>query len=229
MKLAIVIPAHNEESTIGAVLKSLPRKIKGVDEITSIVVDDGSDDNTYEIAKRQANYVIKHAINLGQGAAFSTSFKLVDKLRCDLAVTFDADGQHDPGDIERVIQPILGSRADVVNGSRMFNTKGMPTFKVFGNWFMNFITFLIYGVWVSDSQSGMRAFSKKALDKIKIATSGHEVCSEIIGEAKYKKLRIVEVPIKTIYTDYSKRKGQNWLNGVNILTKLITVRLAGKK
>jgi hypothetical protein len=94
---------------------------------------------------------------------------------------------------------------------------------------MNFITFLVFRIWVSDSQSGARVLSKKALKKMKLYSLGHVVCSEMIGEAKRNKLKIVEVPIKTIYTDYSKKKGQFWLNGINIFTKLISIKLSGKE
>lgn len=228
MRLAIIIPAFNEESAIKSVLLSLPKKITGVRKIVSIVVDDGSGDNTYAEAKKMADFTLKHVVNLGQGAAFSTGFKLAKKLGCDMAVTIDGDGQHSPKDIANLIKPIVLGEADFVNGSRMFKTKGMPKFKVYGNKIMNLITFLIYGIWVSDSQSGARALSRDALQKISLRTSGHEVCSEMIGEAKRNKLKIIEIPIQTIYTDYSIKKGQLWLNGINIFTRLLTIRLIGK-
>lgn len=227
MKLAVVIAAFNEGTAIAEVLKSLPKKISGLTTI-SIVVDDGSSDDTYEVAKPLADYTLRHVVNLGQGAAMATGFVLAKKLKSDIIVTIDADGQHSTQDIKKMIAPILAGRADMVNGSRMFDTKGMPPFRVFGNNLMNLITFLVFHTWSTDSQSGARAFSLSALKKIKLHSLGHEVCSEMIGEAKRNGLRIVDVPIKTIYTDYSKQKGQNWLNGINIFTRLLVIKIIGK-
>lgn len=228
MKLGIIIAAYNEETAIADVLKSLPKKISGASTI-SIVVDDGSSDGTFKAAKPYADYTLKHIVNLGQGAAMSTGFALAKKLKTDIIVTIDADGQHDTKDIKKMIEPILAGKADIVNGSRMFNTAGMPPFKVFGNKLMNVMTFLVFHKWSTDSQSGARAFSLKALKKISLHSMGHEVCSEVIGEAQRNKLRIVDVPIQTIYTDYSKQKGQNWLNAINIFTRLLVIKITGKR
>lgn len=226
--LAIIIPAYNEETAIDTVLKSLPTEIMGIKTV-SVVVDDGSSDRTFETARKRANYTLRHTINLGQGAAISTGFEFAKQLDCKYLVTIDADGQHDPADICNLLEPILNNKADIVNGSRMIKTDGMPLFKVFANKGMNLITFLFYGIWISDSQSGMRAYNSNAFNKIKINSLGHEVCSEIIGEVKRNKLKLVEVPIKTIYSKYSIRKGQNWLNFINIFTRLITIKFTDKK
>lgn len=229
MKLAIVIPAYNEESAIKDVLLSLPKKIQDIEEIISIVVDDGSMDKTYEIANDYASYAIRHAINLGVGAATTTGLEAAKKLKSDIVVTIDADGQHNPKDIKRIIQPILERRADVIIGTRMIDSKGMPPLKIFGNWFMNFLTFLVFHKWSSDSQSGMKAFNSKALKKITLHSMGYEVCSEMIYEIKRNKLKLVEIPIEVIYTDYSKIKGQNWINGINVLTKMLVIKIIGKR
>jgi glycosyltransferase involved in cell wall biosynthesis len=229
MKLAIIIPAYNEESAIKDVLLSLPKKLNGIDKIISVVVDDGSADKTYEIAKSYATYAVKHVVNLGVGAATTTGLEAAKKLKSDIAVTIDADGQHHPKDIEKVIQPILCHKADMVIGTRMQNTKGMPVLKVFGNWFMNFLTFLVFQKWSSDSQSGMKAINSEALKKMRLHSVGYEVCSEMVGEIKRNKLRFEEIPIKVIYTDYSKMRGQNWINGINVLTKMLVIRMTGKR
>lgn len=229
MKLAIVIPAYNEESAIKDVLLSLPKKIKGFDNIVSIVVDDGSIDNTYEIAKDYATYAVRHVVNLGVGAATTTGLEAAKKLKIDVAVTIDADGQHNSKDIERLVQPVIDDKADVVIGTRMLDTKGMPVLKIFGNWFMNFLTFLVFHKWTTDSQSGMKAFSAKALKKIQLHSIGYEVCSEMIGEIKRNKLKLSEIPIEVIYTDYSKARGQNWINGINVFTKMLAIKIIGKR
>jgi len=229
MKLAIIIPAHNEETAIGNVLVSLPKKIKNIDEIVSIVVDDGSTDKTLEIAAKYASYAVRHVVNLGVGAATTTGLEASKKLKADIVVTIDADGQHNPDDIKRIIKPVLENNFDVVIGTRMTDCKEMPKIKIFGNWCMNCLTFIIFHKWSTDSQSGMKAFSKKALKKLNFKSIGYEICSEMIGEVKRNKLKFTEVPIKTIYTDYSKAKGQSILNAVNIFTKMITIKLTTKK
>lgn len=229
MKLAIVIPAYNEEKAIGAVLKSLPKKIKGIDEIVSIVVDDGSSDGTYEEAKKYSKYVVKHWINQGLGAAITTGLEASKKIKAGMAVTLDADGQHNPKDIERLIKPLLEGKADMAIGTRMKETGNMPFMKIVGNWGMNAITWLVFHKWSSDTQSGMRAFSKKALLKMNLHSVGYEISSEIIGEARRAKLRLAEVQIETIYSDYSNAKGQDMLNAFNILTKIIAIRLGRQK
>ncbi len=229
MKLAIVIPAFNEELALKKVVLSLPKKIDGVKSIFSIVVDDGSSDSTFEIAKRCSTFAIRHVVNLGVGAATITGIEAAKKLKSDIVITIDADGQHNPKDIKKIIKPILEKKADFVIGTRMLDWRGMPPLKVIGNWFMNFLTFIIFNKWTSDSQSGMKAFSKKAMRKIDLRSIGYEICSETIGEIKRNKLKLVEIPIETIYSKYSKVKGQNWINGINIFTKMLTIKLGGKK
>lgn len=225
MKLAIVIPAYNEQESLGRVLSSLPKKLDGIDEIKTIVVDDGSRDRTSEVARWNKAIIVKHIVNLGVGAATKTGLEAAKKLNADIAVTVDADGQHDTADIVRLIQPIIDKGYDVAIGSRIYNAQQMPMLKVFGNLFMNFLTFLVFWQWMKDSQSGMKAFSKNALGKINLHSTGYEICSEIIGEIKRNKLKFQEIPIKTIYSDYSKSRGQDYLNGINIFTRIFFIRI----
>lgn len=229
MKLAIIIPAFNEATVIADVIKSLPHKITGINDIIPIVIDDGSTDDTFEVAKNNTLLVIKHIINLGVGAATTTGFEVAKKIGADIVITIDGDGQHHSKDIFKLVQPILKKQSDVVIGTRMTNTKNMPVLKIFGNWLMNILTLLVYRQWSSDTQSGMKAMNKKAISKIVIHSHGYEFCSELIGEIKRNKLVMKEIPIETIYTNYSIKNGQNWLNGINILTKLISIKLFGEK
>lgn len=229
MKLAIVIPAYNEEKSIETVLNKIPKSIDGIDEIITIVVDDGSTDDTFEISRKKAKYVLRHIVNMGVGAATITGLSAAKKFRSDVAVTIDADDQHDPSDIAKLVYPIVNGLADVVIGSRMSDTNDMPPIKIIGNWFMNFLTFLVFRKWTSDSQSGLKAFNKKAISKMCFHSIGYEICSEIIGEVQRNKLRLIEIPVSTIYSKYSKAKGQSWLNGINILTKMIVIKITGRK
>lgn len=223
--LAIVLPAYNEEKKIRTVLESLPVMLPGIGQIITIVINDGSMDNTALIAKKHCDYCISHAVNLGLGGALITGIHAAKKLNADYLVTFDSDGQHSPDDISKVLKPILNDKADAVIGSRMKDSKNMPSIKVFGNWMFNFITYFIFQQWTTDSQSGLRAFSSKAFTQFELRSTGYEISSEIIGEIKRNKLVLVEVPIKSIYSGYSILKGQNWLNGINVLTKSIFIRL----
>ncbi len=224
--LVIVIPAYNESRVIGEVLASLPKTLPGIGKITLLVVDDNSSDNTAAIIRDNGATCIHHEMNLGAGGATVTGIEAAKKLKADIVVTMDADGQHSPDDLCAVIRPILDREVDVVLGSRMkAQAKGMPWHKVIGNNLLNAVTFAFYRIWVSDSQSGYKAFSRKAVTMIELKTSGYELCSEIIGEIKNKKLRYTEVPISTIYTDYSKRKGQLALNAVNIILGILVSKI----
>lgn len=223
--LAIVLPAYNEEMKIRSVLKSLPKNLPGIGKIITIVVNDGSIDNTAMIANKYCDYCVTHAVNLGLGGALITGIQAAKKLNVDYLVTFDSDGQHSPDDIIKVLKPILDGNADAVVGSRMKDSENMPSIKVFGNWMFNFITYFIFQQWTTDSQSGLRAFNSKAFTQFKLRSTGYEISSEIIGEIKRNKLKLIEVPIKSIYSRYSILKGQNWLNGINVLTKSIFIRV----
>ena len=214
------MPAYNEEKVIGKVIDGL--KKEGYSEI--IVVDDGSADSTSAVARKRGAKVYRHPLNRGLGGALGTGIAAAREY-ADVIVTFDSDGQHDPKEIAKLIRPIEKGRADVVIGSRMKNPKGMPFIRRVGNTGFNIITYILFGVWTTDSQSGFRAFSKKAANTIEIHTNRMEVSSEIIREIGRKSLKFVEVPITPIYTEYSIRHGQSHLNGFRILAKLILKKL----
>ena len=223
MHLVVVIPAHNESRVIKDVIHSVPKTLKGINRITTLVVDDYSQDNTKKKAEQAGAICIRQPINLGVGGTTITGLEAAKKLGADLIVTMDGDGQHDGADMAKLIKPLLDGKAEVVLGSRLLEqSKEMPKYKIFGNNLLNFVTFAFFGIWVSDSQSGYKAFTKKALETIELSTSGYELCSEIIGEIKARRLAYVEVPITTIYTEYSKSKGQLALNAINIVLGLLT-------
>ncbi len=216
-RIWIVIPAYSEAKRIGAVLEHL--KSKGYTNL--VVVNDGSNDNTAEVAAQYTPHVLIHAINRGAGAATKTGLEYVKQQNPEVVVTLDADGQHSIADLESVIQPILAGNADVVIGSRMLNPKGMPWIRQVGNLGLNIITFFLFGLWVSDSQSGFKAFSASALEKINIKLDRYEFCSEMIHEIRRNKLRCVEVPIKVIYTQESYAKGQSVIGGIKTFWGMI--------
>lgn len=218
-KIIAVIPAYNEEKTIGEVIKETKKYVSQV-----IVADDASSDRTAEIARKEGATVYHHIINRGVGGALGMGFKAALQNETEIIVILDADGQHDPSDIPRLVKPILNNSADVVIGSRFLNQQKMPILRRIYNKIANFVTYLLFGIKTTDSQSGFRAFSQKALGAIDIKTNGPEVCSEIIKEIGQKKLRLAEVPIKAIYTAYSLSKGQNLFLGLKTFLKLLIVK-----
>lgn len=221
MKIFIVIPTYNEEKMIKQVIQSI--KKEGFTNI--IIVDDASIDNTSKIAKEENILLYKHIINRGLGGALNTGITAALTNKADIIVTFDADGQHKATDIKKLIQPIINKEADVVIGSRLISNEQMHFIRRIGNFGLNIITYLLFGVYCTDTQSGLRAFSKETAEKIKIKTNRMEVSSEIIQEIKRNNLKLKEIPIQPIYTDYSMQKGQTHLNAFRIIYKLILRKL----
>jgi glycosyltransferase involved in cell wall biosynthesis len=222
MKLVIVIPVFNEEETIAQVLKAIPKKIEGISTREIFVIDDGSTDQTAKKAEKAGAQVLSHLLNQGVGAATITGIEAARDVRADIMLTLDGDGQHDPHEINKMVALIAEKKYDVVIGTRTLDRYRMPKYKGIGNFFMNWITYVLYGLWLKDSQSGFKAFSKKAIRKMELVSNGYEICSEIVGEIQRLKLKYTEMPIKTIYTGYSKKRGQYPLNAINIVLKLIT-------
>ena len=221
VKAVIIVPAFNESATIKEVLTSLPKRLKGIKKLEIIVVDDGSVDNTYEIAKEIKINLLHHIINRGLGAAIKTGMVWAKKHHADVAVTFDSDGQHNSKDIQRIIDALFEKKADLVIGSRFLKFQKVPIDRLILNWIANLSTFFLTGSLTTDSQSGLRAFSKKAINLIDIKSDRMEFSSEIILEAKKHNLKIAEVPIQAIYTPYSRSKGQKNLNAIPVFTRFI--------
>ncbi len=222
-KIWVVLPAYNECKVIAGVIARI--KKEGYKNI--VVVDDFSKDNTFSESKKSGANAIKHMVNRGAGAATKTGIDYALLNGADIIVTLDSDGQHLPSDIKRVVKPIIDKKADVVIGSRLIDPKGMPMIRQIFNKIGNLSTYLLFGLMVTDSQSGFKAFSRMAAQRIQIRTNRYEFCSEVISEIKKNKLRIAEVPIKVIYTDYSMTKGhgQGLVNGFKTLSKLILRKL----
>ena len=218
--VTIVIPAYNEERTIVDVIHGLKRH--GFTRI--IVVDDGSSDRTGELARQEGAVWVRHILNRGLGGALGTGITAALRLGAEAIVTFDADGQHEPDDIARLLEPIMAGEADVVIGSRMLDPVGMPYSRRLANWTANIVTYALFRGWTTDSQSGLRAFSSQAAAQIQIMTNGMEVSSEVIAEIVKNSLKYKEVPVQALYTDYSLSKGQSFTVGLRTLRKLILAK-----
>lgn len=218
--LWIVLPAYNEAS----ILPSVIEEIQGAGYTNIIVVDDGSQDNTFAVAKSIPGIIaLRHKINRGKGAATKTGIEAAKNLGADIIVTMDSDGQHNPRDIAVLIEPLQKNTHAVVLGTRLTNPKGMPWYKILANHIGNAFTWYIYGLWVSDSQSGFRAYSQRAAELINTRTDRYEYDSEVIREIYLHKLRYTEVPIEVRYTEYSmgKVQKQGFVNGLKTLYKII--------
>jgi len=196
LKIAIGIPAYNEEKNIAVIITRL-KKI--TDKI--IVCDDGSSDLTSKIAEELGAIVINHEKNLGYGAAIRSIFLKAKNLECDILVTFDADGQHRVEDIDKVIKPISNGESDIVIGSRFLdeNEKEVPNYRKVGIKVITKITNATIKKQLTDAQSGFRAYSKKVLNELNLSELGMGISTEILIKASAKKFRISEVPIKIIY------------------------------
>ncbi len=217
----IVIPAFNEEKTVGEVVRAL----KNAQFENLIVVDDGSGDATAKVARQAGARTVRHILNRGLGGALGTGIEAALRLGAEYIITCDADGQHACEDVEKVAHALAENGSDVVIGSRMIESKGMPLIRKLGNLGLNVATFLLFGAWATDSQSGLRGFTRKAASTLRLEASRMEVSSEIIHEVKRNKLTLKEIPIQAIYTDYSLATGQSNLNAFNILFKLFIKKL----
>lgn len=195
--ITAVIPAFNEENSIG---KTVEESKKYVEEV--VVVDDGSLDNTVNVASQAGAIVLRHASNLGYGAALATGFKYVRGNGADVLVVLDGDGQHNPADIPRIVDPILHGNADIVSGSRFMNNDsrgGMPAYRKLGIGVVNKAWNYASKDTLTDTQCGFRAYSRDAIEKIEIKQAGMSASLEILDEAGQKSLRVVEVPISARY------------------------------
>jgi glycosyltransferase involved in cell wall biosynthesis len=219
-RIFIVVPAYNE----AAVIESVIREIQSHRYSNLIVVDDGSTDRTAEKSAQLENVItLRHRLNRGKGAATKTGIEAAKLLGADVIVTLDGDGQHDPADIEKLTRPILQKRADVALGTRLINPAGMPWYKIIHNKLGNLLTWYLFGLWVTDSQSGFRAYSRRAAEKINTRGDRYEYESEVIREIYIHKLTFKEVPIRVRYTDYSMNKAQkqSFCNGVKTAGKML--------
>ena len=201
-RVVAVIPAHNEERFIGSVVL---RARTHADLV--VVIDDGSTDATAEIAEAAGAILVRHERNQGKGAALNTGMRKARELEPDALVLLDADGQHLPDEAPVLLAPILAGEADLVIGSRYLNGRenGVPDHRIWGHRVFNLLTRTASGVSASDSQSGFRAMSRRALRKISFSSAGFSVESEMQFLARELGLRVMEVPITADYAEKPKR------------------------
>ncbi|MDY6912476.1 MAG: glycosyltransferase family 2 protein, partial [Chloroflexota bacterium] len=213
-RIIAAIPCFNEGRFIGSVVVKTKKYVDRV-----IVIDDGSADDSAEIAEATGATVYRHTRNQGYGAAINSALEKGKELRADVLVIIDGDGQHDPKDIPSLVKPILDGEADVVVGSRFLGKENKsPFYRRLGQRVLTTATNISAGHKISDSQSGCRAYSSKALQKLNLTEQGMSVSSEIQFAIERSGLRVAEVPIDVSYEDKAKRNPI--VHGVNVLTRI---------
>lgn len=221
-RLWVLIAAYNEASVISDVIKDVLLNVTN----NVLVVNDGSSDNTAEIAKAAGAQVISHCDNLGQGAALQTGFSYLKGIDFDYVVTFDADGQHMYEDIFVMVEALEKEQADIALGSRFLgrveniSKKKLLTLKA-----AIAFTNATSGVTLTDSHNGLRLLTARAVNEISITQRGMAHASEIIDEIRRKNLKWCEVPVTIKYTEYSVSKGQRISNSISIVLDLLINRL----
>lgn len=196
MKIAILIPCHNEAQAIGTLVEKLRAR-----KLDVVVVDDGSADGTGSIAKAKGAHVITIAERGGKGNAMQIGFKYIVAQGYDALIVMDGDGQHAVDDVPTFIERYKASQASVINGNRMANNANMPFVRRLTNRFMSWIISLVCRQRVEDTQCGFRLISCGVLRAIKLTSTNFEIETEILIKASKKGFKIDSVPVQTIYED----------------------------
>ena len=223
MKVSFLIPAYNEGATIGEVLD----RIAALDlEAQTIVVDDGSVDDTARVAEEKGALVIRQR-NQGKGAAIRAAIPHVEG---EIAVIQDADMEYDPADVPELIEPILRGAADVVFGSRLSGGRPQRAYlflHLVGNRFLSLLTNILFNTTLSDMETGYKAFRAEVLRSLDLRENGFGIEPEITGKVCKRKLRIYELPISYYGRTYEEGKKITWRDGFRAIWVLLRVRFAG--
>jgi len=215
-KIVVVVPAFNEAGAIRNVLLEMPSEIRSV-PVSVVVVDDGSRDATAELARSCGALVVRHMTNLGLGGATQTGLRAAQKLGADIIVTMDADGQHNPAEIERLVGCLIDESLDVVIGSGLMNTDQRHLSSVAFNLILNAATLVLYRKVVWDSHSGFKVMTRNAVDRLKLRSTGYAVSSEMIAEIYGKNLRYKSVPVNVARPATSTLREDHLLHSVELV------------
>ena len=204
MSILVCIPAFNEGKVIDKVIKDC---LKFSNEV--VVCDDGSMDNTYEVADSAGADVIRHEKNIGKGESLRSLFKFARHSNHDIIVTIDGDGQFIPEEIPKLVKSIKENKSDLVIGYRFDDTTEIPNYRRFGNKMLDKMTNMVEEISVRDTQSGFRAYSRKVIDDIDFKMKGFGSDAEILIDATKKGFRISEEKITVIYDTGTKTSTKN--------------------
>jgi glycosyltransferase involved in cell wall biosynthesis len=217
----IIVPAYNEGPRLGRTLAALCPLWPNV-----VVVDDGSTDDTAALAARAPVWLLRHVVNRGQGAALQTGIDFALARGAGVLVTFDSDGQHDPAEIARLVEPVRAGKADVALGSRFLGgTVGMPTGRALVLRLGVLFTRVFSQIRVSDTHNGLRAVSRAAAERLHLTQDRMAHASEILDRIHQERWRYVEVPVTIRYFDEALAKGQSSWNALRIVGQLLLGRL----
>jgi glycosyltransferase involved in cell wall biosynthesis len=217
----VVVPAYNEARVIAEVIAGLKPDAHRI-----VVVDDGSSDSTAEMAAECGAAVLRHPINLGQGAALQTGIEFALARGAELIVTFDADGQHRTADVARLIDALEAERADFALGSRFLGSAvNIPPLRRMLLRAATFFTRLTTGLALTDAHNGLRAMTRRGALRIRLRQNRMAHASEILGQIAASGLKYVEVPVTIDYSSYSRAKGQRSGDLIVILLDLFARRL----
>jgi len=222
LKVVVGIPALNEERSIAKVIvRSLPHADK------VLIVDDGSNDDTALIARSLGAVVLRHEKNLGYGAAIRDCFEWARQYGADVLVTLDADGQHDPHEIPKLMDALRNTQADVVIGSRQIRPSGMPRYRWLGKHALDLATHVKIEGRLVDAQSGFRAYSRKAIEGLTLTEDGMGADSELLMRAQHSGMHIVDVPVTHSYAGLetsSHNPVMHWLDVFFSVAKFVSIR-----
>jgi len=214
----VIIPLYNEEKVIGDVVGQVRTAFEQV-----VCVDDGSSDHSADVAAKAGARVVRHPLNLGQGAALQTGFEYaLSDPTMKYVLTFDADGQHQVADAVGMVERLRAGEADVVFGSRFLDERSKPTFgkKMVLRVAVGYTNMTTH-TRLTDAHNGLRAIGRPVLEQIKITQNRMAHASELVAQIGASKASYVEHPVHILYSDYSKAKGQSLWNSINILADLI--------
>jgi len=223
MSILACIPAFNEGKVIGEVIKKC---LKFSDQV--VVCDDGSTDDTYEIADAAGAHVIRHDVNIGKGEALRTLFKFAIHSKNDIVVTIDGDGQFLPEEIPKLVSDIEEKKSDIVIGYRFDDATDMPNYRRFGNKMLDKMANMVTELSVSDTQSGYRAYSKDVIEKLNFNIKGFGADVEILIDAANKGFRISEQKVTVIYNTGSDTSTKNPISHAGEVVTTILERIAIK-
>jgi polyprenyl-phospho-N-acetylgalactosaminyl synthase len=222
-RVFVIIAAYNEGRVIRSTLQPLVERGYSV-----VVVDDCSTDDTAAAVDGLAVHVLRHPINLGQGAALQTGMTFALAHGADFIVHFDADGQHRADDIDKLLQPLIAGEADVALGSRFLVATDRARVPLRRRWLLKggvVVNGLLTGLWLTDAHNGLRAFTAQAASSIDLRENRFAHASEILDQIRRREFRCVERPTTVAYTEYSMAKGQSSLNAVKIVIDLMLRRI----
>jgi polyprenyl-phospho-N-acetylgalactosaminyl synthase len=213
----VVVPAFHEQSVIGGTVRELRLFFRNV-----VVVDDGSADATGEQALAAGAIVVRHVLNLGQGASLQTGIDYALHRKAEYVGTFDADGQHHVDDLVRMLEVLRERRLDIVLGSRFLGrAEGMSVARHLLLRAAVVLTTITTGVKLTDAHNGLRVMTAETARRLRIVQDQMAHASEFVAQIGRLRLRFAELPVTITYTDYSLEKGQRLTNSVRILSDLI--------